>query len=492
MTPFLEIKNISKSFGATDALKDVSFSFFAGEVIALVGENGAGKSTLMKILSGAIKKDKGDIFLENKEIEINNTRDAIQYGISTVYQELSLCPNLSIAENIFVNREPSKAGIINKTLLNKKCKELLIELEFELKPNILVKELSLAQKQMVEIIKAISVKAKLLILDEPTSALEKVEVEKLFKLIEKMKEQNTSIVFISHKLDEVFHISDRVVVLRDGMLINTIDTKKTTQSEVIKLMVGRSINQLYPDKSASKGEEILKISNFTSAGKFHDISLSLHKGEVLGFAGLSGAGRTEVMQAFFGYENKDSGEISIEGKNIVINNPREALNNGIAYSPEDRKEKGLFLSQSVEDNISAASLYKYSKKFLLDKKLQGSLSDKFIEKLSIKTKNRKSEVNSLSGGNQQKVLLSKYLATEPKIFVVDEPTRGIDVGSKVEIHKLLRDFANNAGAVILISSDLMEIVGLSDRVLIFHDGRIKGELCKNITEQNIMDIIFNN
>ena len=492
MLPFLEIKNISKSFGATDALKDVSFSFFTGEVIALVGENGAGKSTLMKILSGAVQKDKGNIFLENKEIEINNTRDAIQNGISTVYQELSLCPNLSIAENIFVNREPSKAGIINKTLLNKKCKELLTELEFEVEPNQLVKELSLAQKQMVEIIKAVSVKAKLLILDEPTSALEKVEVEKLFKLIEKMKQQNTGIVFISHKLDEVFHISDRVAVLRDGVLVNVMNTKETNQSEVVKLMVGRSINQLYPDKSTTKGEEILKVSNFTSEGKFHDISFSLYKGEVLGLAGLSGAGRTEVMQALFGYENKDSGDVSLEGKNIVINNPREALDHGIAYSPEDRKEKGLFLNQSVEVNISAASLEKYTKSFLLDKSLEGSLSDNFIEKLSIKTKNRKSEVNSLSGGNQQKVLLSKYLATEPKVFAVDEPTRGIDIGSKVEIHKLLRDFANNVGAVILISSDLMEIVGLSDRVLIFHDGRIKGELHEDITEHNIMNIIFNN
>ena len=492
MTPFLEIKNISKSFGATDALKDVSFSFFAGEVIALVGENGAGKSTLMKILSGAIQKDRGNIFLENKEIGINNTRDAIQYGISTVYQELSLCPNLSIAENIFVNREPSKAGIINRTLLNKKCKELLTELEFEVEPNLLVKELSLAQKQMVEIIKAISVKAKLLILDEPTSALEKPEVEKLFKLIKKMKEQNRSIIFISHKLDEVFHISDRVAVLRDGVLINVMNTKETNQPEVVNLMVGRSINQLYPDKNVSKGTEILNVSNFTSAGKFNDISFSLYKGEILGFAGLSGAGRTEVMQALFGYENKDSGNVSIEGKNIAINNPKEALDYGIAYSPEDRKEKGLFINQSVETNISAASLEKYTKNFLLDKNLEGAVSDKFIDKLSIKTKNGKSEVNSLSGGNQQKVLLAKYLATEPKVFVVDEPTRGIDIGSKVEIHKLLRDFANNIGAVILISSDLMEIVGLSDRVLIFHDGRIKGELREEITEHNIMNIIFNN
>ena len=492
MTPFLEIKNISKSFGATDALKDVSFSFFTGEVVALVGENGAGKSTLMKILSGAVQKDKGNIFLNDKEIAINNTRDSFQYGISTVYQELSLCPNLSIAENIFVNREPSKAGIINRTLLNKKCKELLTELELEVEPSLLVAELSLAQKQMVEIIKAISLKAKLLILDEPTSALEKPDVEKLFKLIEKMKRQDRGIVFISHKLDEVFQMSDRVAILRDGQLISVMNTKETNQSEAVKLMVGRSINQLYPDKSNSKGEEILKVSNFTYAGKFHDVSFSLCKGEILGFAGLSGAGRTEVMQALFGYENKDSGEIFIEGKNIVINNPKNALDHGIAYSPEDRKEKGLFIHQSVETNISAASLAKYTKRFLLDKNLEKSISDKFIDKLSIKTKNRKSEVNSLSGGNQQKVLLAKYLATEPKIFIVDEPTRGIDIGSKVEIHKLLRDFANNIGAIILISSDLMEIVGLADRVLIFHDGRIKGELSENIAEHNIMNIIFNN
>ena len=492
MQPLLELKNISKSFGATKALTDVSLTLNIGETVALVGENGAGKSTLMKILSGVIKKDAGEILIDGSLREILNTKEAIQSGISTVYQELSLCPNLTIAENIFVNREPCKLGMIDRKELWNMAEKFLMELDVDVRPQTLVKNLSLAQKQMIEIIKAVSIKAKILVLDEPTSALEITEVKKLFELINKLKSQNTGIIFISHKMDEIFEISDKITILRDGCLVNTLVTSETDQNEVVKLMVGRSINQLFPEKSSKKEKELLRINNFSSKEKFENINLSVHSGEILGLAGLSGAGRTEVMQSLFGYEPKENGEVFIEGEKTNILNPKDALSKGIAYSPEDRKEKGLFLKHSIELNIAAANLKSCSSNFLMQKDQEEKLSNEYVDKLSIKTKSVKNEVNSLSGGNQQKVLLAKYLATKPKVFIVDEPTRGIDIGSKVEIHKLLRDFANLNGGVIVISSDLMEVVGLCDRVIVFHEGKIRGELTENITEHNIMNLIFNN
>lgn len=492
MQHLLEIKNISKSFGATMALNDVSLTLTAGETLALVGENGAGKSTLMKILSGVVKKDTGKIYINSNLLEIAGPKEALRHGISTVYQELSLCPNLSVAENIFVNREPCKIGIINRKKLHAMADKFLGELDIDIKPNNLIKDLSLAQRQMVEILKAVSINAKILILDEPTSALEITEVKKLFELIKKLKDQNTGIVFISHKLDEVFDISDNIAILRDGCLVTTLKTSDTNQGDVVKLMVGRSINQLYPEKCSKKGKELLRLENFGYKEKFNNINLSINEGEILGLAGLSGAGRTEVMHSLFGYEPKDSGDIFINGKKSGILNPKDALSKGIAYSPEDRKDQGLFLNHSIELNISAANLKNCSNNYLMQKDKEEKLSNEYVQKLAIKTESAKNAVNSLSGGNQQKVLLAKYLATSPRVFIVDEPTRGIDIGSKVEIHRLLRDFAQSNGGVIVISSDLMEVVGLCDRVIVFHEGRIKGELSENITEHNIMKIIFNN
>ncbi len=492
MQPLIEIKSVSKSFGATKALTDVSLSLQEGEVLALVGENGAGKSTLMKILSGVVKRDDGKIFISGNEVNITNPKEAISHGISTVYQELSLCQNLTVAENIFVNREPCRYGMINRKELYQMTEKYLKELDIDIKPETIVKNLSLAQRQMVEIIKAVSIQAKLLILDEPTSALELTEVKKLFDIVRKLKSSGKGVIFISHKMDEIFSISDKIAVLRDGSLVSELKASETNQSEVVKLMVGRSISQLYPDKNTGKGKEILKINNFTQPGKFDSIALELFEGEILGLAGLSGAGRTEVMQALFGYDQKETGEIFISGKPAEIQNPKDALNKGLAYSPEDRKEKGLFLNHSIEMNVSAASLKSCSSGAIMNRNEVENLANSYVEKLMIKTNNIKNEVNSLSGGNQQKVLLAKYLATKPKIFIVDEPTRGIDIGSKVEIHKLLRDFAASSGGVIVISSDLMEIVGLCDRVIVFHEGKIKGELTGNISEHNIMNLIFNN
>ena len=492
MAQLLQVNNISKSFGVIKAVSNVSFNLNEAEVIAIVGENGAGKSTLIKILSGVIKKDSGEIILNNKIVDFNHPKEALELGISTVYQELSLCPNLTVAENIFVNREPSIYGIINKKELYKKTERILKELDIDIKPDELICNLNLAKKQLVEIIKAFSINAKIIILDEPTSALEISEVKKLFELIKKLKEQKTGIIFISHKMEEIFTISDNIIILRDGVLVNTLKTSSTNQNEVISQMVGRSFNQLYPEKNNKFGKQLFRIENFSAKGKFENISLTLYENEILGLAGLSGAGRTELMQAVFGYIKKDSGKIFIENKEVEILSPKDALNKGIAYSPEDRKEKGLFLNHSIKNNIVAASLKNCSNSFLMNNDKEIELSNEMIKKLLVKTNNIFNPVISLSGGNQQKVLLSKYLLTKPKVFIVDEPTRGIDISSKAEIHKLLRDYANAGNGIIVISSDLMEIIGLCDRVLVFHEGKIKGELKENISEQSIMNLIFNN
>lgn len=492
MAQLLQVNNISKSFGVIKAVSNVSFTLNEAEVIAIVGENGAGKSTLIKILSGVIKKDSGEIILNNKIVDFNHPKEALELGISTVYQELSLCPNLTVAENIFVNREPSIYGIINKKELYKKTERILKELDIDIKPDELICNLNLAKKQLVEIIKAFSINAKIIILDEPTSALEISEVKKLFELIKKLKEQKTGIIFISHKMEEIFTISDNIIILRDGVLVNTLKTSSTNQNEVISQMVGRSFNQLYPEKNNKFGKQLFRIENFSAKGKFENISLTLYENEILGLAGLSGAGRTELMQAVFGYIKKDSGKIFIENKEVEILSPKDALNKGIAYSPEDRKENGLFLNHSIKNNIVAASLKNCSNSFLMNNDKEIELSNEMIKKLLVKTNNIFNPVISLSGGNQQKVLLSKYLLTKPKVFIVDEPTRGIDISSKAEIHKLLRDYANAGNGIIVISSDLMEIIGLCDRVLVFHEGKIKGELKENISEQSIMNLIFNN
>ena len=475
----LQMRGIAKSFPGAQALAGVDFAVRRGEIHALVGENGAGKSTLMKILAGVVAKDGGEMIFDDREINPQTAAEAQALGISLVHQELSLAPNLTVAENIFVRREPRRLGLlslINWRERNARAKELLDQFELEIAPDAPVKDLSLAKRQIVEMAKALSVDAKLLILDEPTSSLETHEVELLFKLLRRLAARGLGLVYITHRMDEIFRVADRVTVLRDGRLVGTRERSETDADEIIRMMVGRELEKLYPPKATRMGEAVFELRGLTARGKFDCVSLTVRRGEILGLAGLIGSGRTETMMVAIGHAPLDSGEVLIDGKTVRIDSPCDALRLGVVYSPEDRKYQGLFLSQSVRANIIAASLNECSGAGLMRRSVERNLSAGFTRDLAIKTPDLERSVGALSGGNQQKVLLAKWLATRPRVLIVDEPTRGVDVGSKSEIHHLLRRFTEAGGAVIMISSELPEILGMSDRIVVFHEGRVAGEL----------------
>ena len=486
----LEIDGVSKSFGQTQALRSVSLELRESEIHALVGENGAGKSTLIKTLSGVLLKDSGRFLLRGHEINPVSPTESQQLGISTVFQELSLCNNLTVAENIFVNREPSTYGIISHRKLNVLAREYLTRFQFDISPSILVGDLNLAQKQVVEILKAISIHARILILDEPTSSLERTEVQRLFQLLRSLRKEGTSIIFVSHKLDEVFDISDRITVFRDGECVTTVQANTVRHDDIIRSMIGRELDQTYPPKADRFGKPRLTARNLAYREKFRDVSFHVKAGEILGFAGLTGSGRSEIMQAIFGYLRKDQGEVAIDDVAVEIPDPDVAIRSGVVYSPEDRKEQGLFLDHSIVMNVVSTCLDECADNLLMSTKKESRAATAMMLHMGIKAKNIWEPVGSLSGGNQQKVLLGKCLASRPKVLIVDEPTRGIDIGSKVEIYQLLRKFADEGGAVIVISSELPEIIGLCDRVIVMKEGRIVGELASGITEQSIMELMF--
>jgi ribose transport system ATP-binding protein len=483
----LAMRGIEKSFPGVRALGGVDFTLRRGEVHALVGENGAGKSTLMKILAGVVTKDAGEIVFDGRSINPQNPAEAQALGISLVHQELSLAPNLTVAENIFVRREPRRLGLIKWRELNARAKGLLDEFEVNIAPDTIVNNLSLGARQIVEIAKALSVDAKLLVLDEPTSSLETHEVELLFKLLRQLASRQLGIVYITHKMDEIFRIADRITVLRDGRLVAARERSETSPGEIIRMMVGRELENLYPPKASRVGDAVFELRSLKARGKFEDVNLSVRRGEILGLAGLIGSGRTEAMLAAIGHAPLDAGEVLLCGKPVHIASPGDALQLGIVYSPEDRKDQGLFLSHSVRANIIAANLSECSSNGLMKPSAEKSLSNSFVRDLAIKTPDLESPISKLSGGNQQKVLLAKWLATKPRVLIVDEPTRGVDVGSKSEIHHLLRNFTEGGGAVIMISSELPEILGMSDRIAVFHEGRVAGGLMGDaVTEEKIM------
>ena len=444
MTLLLDVRSITKSFGPTHALRNANFALKEGEIHALVGENGAGKSTLMKILAGVHRKDEGQIFLSGREINPLLPQEARSLGISTVFQELSLCNNLSVAENIFANRQPGSFGLINRRVLNDLTDRYLKEFNVAIRPETLVGDLHLSQKQIIEILKAMSLDAKVLILDEPTSALERPDVTKLFELLNQLRSHGTGIVFISHKLDEVFQLADRITVFRDGEHITTLETPATSRDEVIKHMVGREIHQIYPSKAVRRGTSRMRITNFCLKDAFSNITFDLRVGEILGVAGLTGSGRSEVMQSIFAYRSKDSGTIALEEVPVDLGTPYEAIRHGIVYSPEDRKEQGLFLNHSVSMNVTCACLEECSTSILLSKEKESDVAARMVKDLAIKVQSIDQEVSSLSGGNQQKVLLAKCLACKPAVLIVDEPTRGIDIGSKIEMYSLFASSPHGA------------------------------------------------
>jgi ABC-type sugar transport system ATPase subunit len=487
----LVMRNIDKSFPGVYALRKVSLSIEAGEVHALIGENGAGKSTLMKILSGVYQKDGGEILVNGQAVEIDEPEKATQLGISIIYQELNLMPNLSIAENIFMGREKRTGPFLNKAETVREAEKYALEVGLHVDVETKVQDLSIAQRQMVEVAKALSVNAKVIIMDEPTSSLTEHEVIILMAIIRKLRDQGTAIVFISHRLNEIFEISDRITVLRDGEVIDTVTTAGCGEDTLIHMMVGRSLTELFPKEKADISEAVLEAEHICSGEMVQDISFTLHKGEILGFAGLVGAGRSELMAAIFGVRRMDSGKVRVAGKDLAKNSPGESIKKGIGFVPEDRKLQGLILGMTVRENATLANLESISKGGLIRRDKEQDVADYYVEKLSIRTPGIEQRALNLSGGNQQKVVIAKWLATHPKVLILDEVTRGIDVGAKQEIYGLINVLAQEGVGIILISSELPEVLGMSDRIIVMHEGTIKGELGrKEATQKAIMSMIL--
>ncbi|MEK5323218.1 sugar ABC transporter ATP-binding protein [Aeribacillus sp. FSL M8-0254] len=489
----LRMEGISKSFPGVKALSKVRLDLNYGEVLALVGENGAGKSTLMKILSGVYQKDEGEIYLEGNKVEIPNAKAAQEMGISIIHQELNLMPDLTVAQNIFIGREP-RTGFnffLKEKELNEKTAELLEKLNINLNPKETVSDLTVAKQQMVEIAKTLSYNAKIIVMDEPTAALTESEIKTLFDLIENLKNKGVGIIYISHRMEELKVISDRITVMRDGQYIDTLYTKDTDMKKVISLMVGRHIqDESRPTTTVSKeAETVLEVKNLSTKNLLENISFTLKKGEILGFAGLMGAGRTEVARAIFGADKIDEGQIFINGKEVKINKPEDAVKHGIAYLSEDRKRYGLMLEMDVNSNILISSLSNYVNWLTFVNDSKGYVtSEEYVKSLKIKTPSIKQLAKNLSGGNQQKIVIAKWLAKNCDILIFDEPTRGIDVGAKTEIYQLLNELAQQGKSIIMISSELPEILRMSHRIIVMCEGRITGELTnEEASQEKIMD-----
>jgi len=470
----LELKNIYKSFGGTQALSDISFDLKPGEVHALIGENGAGKSTMIKIMTGVHQPDSGDIILKNKIVKFKNASVSYDNKIAAIYQEASLFPELTVAENIFMgHHEVSK---FTKTIkwgnVFKESQKIIKQLELELDPRRLVKTLGIAEKQIVEIIKALSANSEILIMDEPTSALTSEEVDDLFKIIKNLKKSGTAIIYISHRMEEIFNIADRVTVIRDGKIIDTKKVEEVDEKDLVKMMVGKDLGNYFPRDNVEIGDTILKVENLLRFGEFKDISFDLKEGEILGISGLVGAGRTEIVRTIFGVEKLEGGSIYVFGKKVKINNPVDALNLGIAYLSESRGEYGLVLGLSILQNITLAILNKISSRGWLNKKKENEIAKKYFDLLKIKANSLNQNVGSLSGGNQQKVALAKWLAANAKILILDEPTRGVDIGTKTAVHALMNDLTKEKIGIIMISSELPEIMGMSDRIIVIYEGKV--------------------
>ncbi|MCJ7687930.1 MAG: sugar ABC transporter ATP-binding protein [Clostridiaceae bacterium] len=486
VNPLLQMKNVSKSFPGVKALEDVRLEAYSGEVLALLGENGAGKSTLMKILSGVYRKDTGSIFIQGSEVDIKGIKDAEKHGIAIIHQELSLLTNLKIWENIFLGNEGFN-GItrrINKKELKEKAEYLLKDIGFNIDVDTLVKDLTVGEQQLIEIAKALSKNSKIIIMDEPTTALTDVETDNLFKVITKLKNDNMGIVYISHRMDEIFKICNRITVLRDGKHVGEVKTTDITKDDLIAMMVGRKLEEQFPYRKSSSGHTILKVENLCFGKKVCDVNFEAKSGEILGVSGLMGSGRTEMAKTIFGEYKKSSGKIIIEGEEVSICSPKDSIEKGICYLSEDRKKEGLILGMSVGSNMTLANLKKYENGTKRINKVEEAKEvQEYIKKLSIKTPSAEQLIKNLSGGNQQKVILAKWLMLAPKVLIIDEPTRGIDVGAKKEIYDVLNGLKATGKAIIMISSDMTEILGICDRILIMHEGEISGELSREEASQ---------
>ncbi len=484
----LKVEGVSKSFPGVRALSDVSLEAYRGEILAMVGENGAGKSTLIHILSGAYHPDAGKVYLDGQPVAFRDPHEAEAAGISVVYQELSLVPNLTVAENVFANRQPTgMAGLIDQRAMVRQTQELLNIFSVDFKPNDRVGRLSMGSQQMVEIIKALARKAKVLILDEPTSSLSLQEADQLFERLRQLKQQGLTIIYVSHHLEEIFALSDRVAVLRDGQLVGIRTTSEIDEHQIINMMVGRDLSAVEKNVAVEHGEEFLRVENFSHKDTFRNVNFALHAGEILTFFGLVGAGRTEVARSLIGLDAGATGNVFVHGKAINIHNPGAAMKAGLAYLSEDRKGEGLFLDKSITENFMAPNLDRVAPRGWFQPGILRKLTQQYTTQLEVRTPSLNQRLRNLSGGNQQKVLLGAWLATQPDILIVDEPTRGIDVGTKQEIHRLLRQLAQSGKAIMVISSDLPEALHVSDRIAVMREGQLVGVVNgAEATEQKIM------
>lgn len=493
----LEIKHLSKYFPGVVAVDDVSFGIKSGEVHVLIGENGAGKSTLVKMIAGIYKIDDGELVLDGKPFNPKNVLDAQERGISMVHQELSMMPNRTVAQNIYIGREPVRGKLL-KRVDNKKMNDdsqaLLDGLGVTVDAREMTKNLSIARQQMVEVAKATSTDSKILILDEPTSSLTAPEIKALFEIVARLKEKGVGIIYISHRMNEIFEIGDRITVMRDGKYVGTREVKNTDIDEIISMMIGRNLGQMFNRTFNTPGEVLLETKDLTGL-RFRNVNIKVCAGEIVGVAGLVGAGRTEVAKAIFGYDPIEGGKLYRSGRELSTKNhtPQKAIKEGISFLPEDRKQEGLFLDFSISDNIVPVMLSKIFKSGILNKKKQRQVADEYVEKLSVATTDAEKIVGSLSGGNQQKVALAKWLLTQADLFIFDEPTRGIDVGAKAEIYALMDELVKGGAGILMISSEMNEIIGVTDRIYAMHDGEISGELIRGrdaFTEDNILSIML--
>jgi len=486
----IEMKDIIKSFGTNQVLHGASIDIAPGEVHALMGENGAGKSTMMKILTGVHEKDGGSVKVDGQEVAYAGPKEAEENGISFIHQELNVLSEMSIEENLFLNKELfNKFGLLDKKAMRRKARTALEVLGMTLPPETLMSQLSVGQQQMVEICKALMANVQVIIMDEPTAALTDTETRKLFEVIADLQKRNVSIVYISHRMEEIFQISDRITVMRDGEYIGTKLTSETNDDELVKMMIGRELKERYPKREPVIGEVVLKVDHLTSGNRVKNVSFELRAGEVLGFSGLMGSGRSEIMHAIFGSAPRDNGTITIKDQLVNIQSPEDAMRNGIGFITEDRKSEGLLLDKSIRENLALTNLTEVSRKGFINKFAEKAISDSSIKMFQIKTPHAEYLTGDLSGGNQQKVVIAKWVLTNPGVLILDEPTRGVDVGAKEEIYQIINDLAKQGVAIIMVSSDLPEVIGMSDRVAVMREGELKGVLDRElISDENIMTL----
>jgi ribose transport system ATP-binding protein len=484
----IQMNDIYKAFGTNQVLSGVDFELQEGEVHALMGENGAGKSTIMNILTGLHMRDSGTIQIDGQEKYFNNPKDAEKHGVAFIHQELNVWPEMTVLENLFIGKElRSKFGLLKtkemKALAKKQFEKLAVNIPLDKNAGLC----SVGQQQMIEIAKALMTNAKVIIMDEPTAALTEREIEKLFEVINALRKESVSIVYISHRMEEIFAICDRITVMRDGKTVDTKGISETNFDDVVRKMVGRELTDRFPERNSIVGSTMLEVKNASRNGMFENVSFSVKSGEVVGVAGLMGAGRTEIMRALFGLDKLDSGEIWLDGKKATIKNPYEAVKLGIGFITEDRKNEGLVLDFSIRYNMALPNLTSFSKKGFIDDKTENEFVKLLIKRLHIKTQSGETNAKDLSGGNQQKVVIAKWIGIGPKVLILDEPTRGVDVGAKREIYQLMNELTDRGVAIIMVSSELPEVIGMSDRILVVHEGKINGELARNeATQEKIM------